>query len=183
MSAPSQCVKWMMPGAAMPGKQILRSAGESRDLVGKDRTANEHVIVFGRQSIERNRHIFAKAAVGQLDDFTSRNRAELGERRGIVPSVIEDASLPGEAILDRVPDERAQLGVAHRRVRAECNEIVERRHARPELALERLEHQRHRHGARAVGNKHQHAAAVDRQPRKPLARDASRIVRASDSLQ
>ena len=53
--------------------------------------------------------------------------------------------------------------------------------ARPELALERLEHQRHRHRPRAVGNEDEHAPAVDRQPRQALSRDARRCRRPAGS--
>ena len=47
-------------------------------------------------------------------------------------------------------------------MRAERHQVVERRHARAELALERVEHERHRHRARAVRNEDEHARAVER---------------------
>ena len=50
--------------------------------------------------------------------------------------MIEDAARAGAAVHDRAPDERAQLRVVHRRMRAERDEIVERGDARSELALE-----------------------------------------------
>ena len=103
-------------------------------------------------------------------------------RAGIVPSStnVDGSSQrwlkmrmrPRLAVHDRTSDQPAELRVVHRRVRAERDEEVERGHARPELALERLEHQRHRHRPRAVGDEDEHAPAVERESRKSLAREA-----------
>ena len=43
-------------------EQVLRAAGEAGDLVRKHRAADEHVVVFGRQAIERDRHVLAQTA-------------------------------------------------------------------------------------------------------------------------
>src|SRR5437870_3054024 len=107
------------------GKQILRPSRESRDLVRKDRAANEHMIVFDEQTIQRDRHLFVQTALAELRDVVRRNRPERRERGGIVPSMIEDSALTREAIRDRPPDQAAQLRVAHRRVRAERDQIIE----------------------------------------------------------
>ena len=58
------------------GKQVLRSAGESGDLVRKHRAADEDVIVFGREAIQRDRHVLAQASAGELGDVARRNRPE-----------------------------------------------------------------------------------------------------------
>ena len=72
MSAPSQCVKWMISGAAMPGKQVLRAAREADDLVRKHRSADEHVVVLDDEPVERDRHVLAEPAAGELGDLGRR---------------------------------------------------------------------------------------------------------------
>ena len=49
--------------------------------------------------------------------------------------MIEDVMRAGAPVHHRPPDVRAQLGIIHGRMGAERDEIVERRDARPEMAL------------------------------------------------
>ncbi len=177
MSAPSQCVKWMISDAAMPGKEILGAAGESDDLVRKDRTADEHVVVLDDQTVEGDRHVLVQPAERELRDHRRRDRAERGKRGRVVPAVVENPPIAGAAVNDRAPEVPTQLLVAHRRVRAEGDEKVERRHARRELALEDVEHQRHRHRACAVGNEDDDALAVERQAAESLPRQVRHFFR------
>ena len=53
--------------------------------------------------------------------------------------------------------------------------IVECRHARTELALQRLEHERHRHRPRAVRDEDEDATPVNRELRQPLGRDSRNV--------
>jgi len=96
--------------------------------------------------------------------------------------VIEDAARTRAAVRDRLPHERGELRVVHRRVGAECDEIVERRDARAELALERREHHRHRHRPRAVGDDDEHAPTIDRQRAKALAGNCIQLLAAEIAL-
>jgi hypothetical protein len=90
--------------------------------------------------------------------------------------VVEDAPLARAPVHHGAADELRQLRVAHRRVRAERDQEVERRDPHPQLRLENVEEQGHRHGAGAVGDQHQHALAVERQLREPLARHLLHLV-------
>ena len=161
----------MISDAAMPGEEILRAAREADDLVRKDRTADEHVVVLDDQPIERDRHVLLQPSEAELLDHAGGDGPQGGERRRVVPPVVENPAIAGAAVDDRAPDEAAELLVAHRRVRAERDEKVERRHARAELALEDLEHQRHRHRPRPVGDEDDDALAVEREAVEPLPRE------------
>ncbi len=124
-------------GRRDPRKEVLRAAGEADHLVRKHRTADQDVVVLGDQAIERDRHVLPQTSAGQIRDLGGRNRAEVGERGRIVPAMIEDPMLAGPAVDDRRAEMVRQLLVGHRRVRAERDEKVERRHARTEFAHER----------------------------------------------
>ena len=128
----------------------------------EDRPADKDVIVIDDHPVERDRHILLQAAEAELFDHGRRDRAQVGERGRIFPSVIEDAAVTGAAIDDRAADVLAQLLVAHRRVGAERDEEVERGNARRQLALQDLEHQRHRHRPRPVRYEDDDAFAVER---------------------
>ena len=103
-SAPSQWVKWMISARRDAGKQVLRAAGEPGDLVRKHRTANQNVVVLDDEPVERDRHVLAQPTAGELRDLARGHRAEVHERRRIVPAVIEDMSSPDAAIPDRPAD-------------------------------------------------------------------------------
>jgi len=82
--------------------------------------------------------------------------------------MVEDPALPRLSVDDGLADMAAQLRIGHRRVGAERHQEVERRDALAELALEGLEHQRHRHRAGAVRYQDQDTPAVDRKPGQPF---------------
>src|SRR4029077_2803557 len=96
---------------------------------------------------------------------------------GVVPTVIEDVTRACAAIDHGPADVRSQLRVVHGRVRAERDEIIERRDARTKLALDQLEHQRHRHRPRAVWNDYEHPASVDGQRAEAVAGDGPELFR------
>ena len=136
------------------------------------------MVVFGREPIERDRHLLAETATREIGNLAGGNGPELRVRGRIIPSMVEDAPRTRAPAHDRLADEGAELGVVHRRVRAERDEIIERRDARPELPLEQLEHHRHRHRPRAVRDDDEHPAPVDWHRSQPFARDGVQLLAA-----
>jgi hypothetical protein len=65
---------------------------------------------------------------------------------------------------------------------AERDQVIERGDARPAQVVQQAEQRRHGHGARAVGNQHQHAPAVQRQPGEPAADGLAQVVYAEDPV-
>ena len=157
-------------------KQILRASRKPGDFVRKDRSADEHMIVFGGPPVQRHGYVLMQAPARDVGDVARGDGPEKRERGRIVPPMVEDVAGPRAAVDDGPANERAELRIVHRRVRSQRNKIVERRDPPAQLPLEQLEHQRHRHRARAVGNDHEHPAAVYGQRRQPLARNGSDLL-------
>ena len=57
MSAPSQCVKWMIRRRGDSGEQILRAAREADDFMREDGPADENVVVLGDEAIQRDGNV------------------------------------------------------------------------------------------------------------------------------
>ena len=159
------------------GKQVLRAARKADHLVREDGPADKDVVVFDDEAIERDRDGLIQPSEAELLDRGRRNRPERRKGRRVIPTVIENPSIAGAAVDNRPSDQPAQLLVAHRRVRAECDEKIEGRHARAELALEDVEHQRHRHRAGAIRDEDDHPLTVDRQSLQSLPRQVSDFLR------
>jgi len=157
---------------AFDDRNLLIDAGK----IIEDGPADDHVVVLERQLVEHHGHVAAQPAAGQLLDLAGRDRPERREAPGVVPAVVEDAPLSGTAVVHAAPHQFRELGVAHRRVGPERHQKVEGGRARRQHLLQHVEEQRHRHGARAVGNQRQDTLAVERQLREALARDRSDLV-------
>ncbi len=126
----------MIGGAAMPGKQVFRAAGKPDHLVREDGPADEHVVVLDDEPVQRDVDVLFETAAREVRDLARRNRAELDERGRVVPAMIEDVVGAGAAVHDRAAQMARELLVAHRRVRAERDEDIERGGARAEVAVE-----------------------------------------------
>ena len=87
--------------------------------------------------------------------------------------MIEDVALAALPVRYRPPHQLAQLLVVHERVRAERHQVIQGGHARSQLSLEEVIHQRHGHGARAVGDDDEHALAIHGERAQALLRDAA----------
>ena len=177
MRAPSQCVKWMISDAAMPGKRYFVPPEKPTTSCGKTGPQMRTWSVLDDEPVERDRDVLLQASEAELLDHLRGDGPQRRERRGVVPPVVENPPVSGTAVNDRASDEAAELLVAHRRMRAERDEKVERRDAWAELALEDLEHQRHRHRPRPVGDEDDNALAVEGQTRQPLPREVRHFLR------
>ncbi len=78
INAPSQWVKFMIPAPAIPGKKYLCDR-ETHHLMGKDRTADDEVIIFKNDSIKFHLYVFRKQSF--------RRRVNISFA-GIVPIVV-----------------------------------------------------------------------------------------------
>ena len=92
-------------GRGNTGEEILRAAREADDLVRKDRAADEDVVVFDDQPIERDRHVLLQASEAELLDHRRRDGPQRGERRGVIPPMVEDPAIPGAAVNDSPADQ------------------------------------------------------------------------------
>ena len=77
ISAPSQWVKWIISGAAMPGNGSLVPPEKPATSCGNTGPQIEHVVVLGRQAIERDRNVLV---------HTARQSVPAISRAGITPS-------------------------------------------------------------------------------------------------
>ena len=163
------------PGDAR--EEVLRPAGEADHLVREDGPADDHVVVLERQLVERDRHVAAQPAAGELLDLGAPGSSRASRSSpGSSQRWLKTRRAPARPFTTVAPDELRELRVAHRRVRAEGDQEVERGRARAQRLVEHVEEERHRHRARAVGDEHQHAPAVERQ----ASREASRGAIAAD---
>ena len=85
--------------------------------------------------------------------------------------MIEDVALAALPICHRPAHQLAEMLVVHDRVRAERHEVIQGGYARSEVSLEQVIHQRHGHGARAIGNDDEHALAIHGERAQPLLHD------------
>ena len=70
-----------------------------------------------------------------------------------------------------------ELGLAHQGMRAEGDKVVAGSGPRADFFLQKLEHQRHRHGASAVGNDDEHTLAGEVQAGGGLGNDLADFIR------
>ena len=73
--------------------------------------------------------------------------------------MIEDPGLAAHSVDDRLSHVPGQLGFVHQGMSAEGDKVVAGGRPRADLFLQKLEHQRHGHGAGAVGNDGEHTLA------------------------
>ncbi len=75
--------------------------------------------------------------------------------------MVEDAGAATPSVNDRTSHQPGELCLIHERMCAESDEVVARGRLCADLRLQKLEHQRHRHGASAIGDDGQHALAFE----------------------
>ena len=86
-------------------EEVLRAAREADDLVRKHRAADEDVVVFDHQPIERDRHVLLQASEAELLDDRRGDCPQRGERSGVIPPMVEDPAIPGAAVNDSPADQ------------------------------------------------------------------------------
>ena len=158
--APSQCVKSMMSCPAIPGQKYLVPPENPTTSCGNTGPQITSSVVVQDQTIERDGHVAREQPAREARDLGAADRADRNERGRIVPAVIEHARAAGVSSVHRPAEERRELCVRHRLVRAEGDQIVERSRMGPDALAEHVGHERHGHRARAVGDDDEHAAAV-----------------------
>jgi hypothetical protein len=142
------------------GEQIFVPARKPNYFVGKDRSTNQNLVVVEEQAIDSYQDGFGEQAPGALRNFVCRDGTQVHKRSGEIPSMIENASLAALSVDHGLAHQPRELRVTHQRVRAESHQVVASGRPRTNLLLQKLEHQRHRHRARAIGDDGQHALAV-----------------------
>ena len=85
--------------------------------------------------------------------------------------MIDDAGASARSVRDRLPQQSAKLRITHERMGAQCHEIVAGCGLHSDFRLQEFEHQRHGHGARAVGNDDENAFASKGKRRCRLGND------------
>ncbi len=101
MSAPSQCVKWMISDAAMPGKRYFVPPEKPTTSCGKtgpqmstwSYSMTSRLSATGTSCFRRPR---LSSSISARGDGPERR-----ERRRVVPPVIEDPAVAGAAVDDR----------------------------------------------------------------------------------
>ena len=124
----------------------------------KHGTDDDDLVVVEDAFVDLDRHVQFHAALGQFARVRLGKRADGAQRGGIVPLVIEAAhvAIGARALGGGDFQPPANRRLTHRLVRAQRDENVERARHRAELPVQRLKHQPHRRGARAVGDDEQH---------------------------
>ena len=145
--------------AADARKQILVSAGKPNYFVGKHRPTNQYLVVVEEQTIDFDQDWFGKQAAGACRHFVRGDRTQIHKCAGEIPAMIEDACLAALSVDHGLAHQTSQCRITHKRVRAKRDQVVACGGPGADLFLQKPEHQRHRHGARAIGNDGEHALA------------------------
>ena len=95
------------------GKEILVTAGKTRHLVGKDRPADDEMIVIQDGFVDPHRHIQREHTVAEGASFVSGEVPQGDKRTRQIPAVIHDPRLSGSPVLHRRADQLAQRGIIH----------------------------------------------------------------------
>jgi len=88
-TAPSQWKKFRI-AVRHARKEILVAAAEPDDLMREHRADDDHLVIVEDQLVDFDRHVQGEQAVGQFADFIRREPANLPERSGIVPLMVEE---------------------------------------------------------------------------------------------
>jgi hypothetical protein len=141
------------------GEQVFVATGETHDLVWENRPDDDKLVVVEEAFVDVHRHIHGEQAAGELADLVGRDVAEVAERRGVVPLVIDelDILISGGALHRADADALVDGVVGHRRVRAQRDHDVKLPGRSANLREEGLEHQADGRGARGVRDDEQHA--------------------------
>ena len=166
MTAPSQWEKLMTSVPPMPGKKYLLPPEKPTTSCGKDRAADDELVIVQHQLVERHRHVLAHQPAGQLRDLGGGDGADGGEGAGQVPVVVEDvhAGIAAGALLGGDAHQPVQRLLAHGLVRAQGHQIVQRGGRAAQLLVKQAEEERDGRRARAVGDDHQHPLALQGAP-------------------
>ena len=161
-TAPSQWKKFKICGPAHAGEQIFVAAGKADDLVRKHRPDDDDLVVIEQHVVDLHRHVHREQAVGQFADFIGGERADLFQRRGIVPLVIEEFYLAVGFLpfLLRNFQPLANGRLVHRLMRAQGDEHVEGLLGFRALFEKNPRGTSHRRGARAIRHDEQHPFAA-----------------------
>src|SRR5579859_3421260 len=157
-------------------EKVLVAAGKAYNFVEKHRPANNDVVIVEDQFIESDRHILRHLAIGYFCYLGGGDAAEVGKGSRVFPVMIKNVGVAGLTVDHSVAHEFAELLVAHGRVRAQRNQIIQDLHTWPQYFLEKRKHQRHGHGSRAVRNKDDHAFAIEFPRLERLGNDLAHIV-------
>ena len=177
MSAPSQCVKWMISDAAMPGKRYFVPPEKPTTSCGKT----------GPQMSTWSYSTTSRLSATGTSWFSRPSESSAITAAGIVPSVANVAGSSQRWLKMRRSPARPSTTVRPTR-RLSCSSLIgvcvpraTRKSSAAtrgaELALEDVEHQRHRHRPRAVGNEDDDALAVERQAAEALPRQVRHLFR------
>ena len=159
------------------GKQVLRAAGEPATSCGNTGPQMSTWSYSVTSRLSATGTSCSSRPLGELDDVARGDRAERDERGRVVPAMIEDPPRRrrGRSITGR-PTRRLSCAS----LIGECVPSATRKSSAatrgPSSRVEDLEHQRHRHRARAVRDEDQHALAVERQPRQTLTNDMDELL-------
>ena len=143
-------------------KQIFVPAGEPDDFVGEYRADDDNLVVIEHHPVHVHRHVHREQSVRQPADFLRRDDADAFQRGGIIPGMVvkADATVCLTAFGLRDFEPLTNGGFAHRLVRAERNEHVERLRRFADLPVKRLKQQPHGCRAGAIGNNQEYLLAA-----------------------
>jgi hypothetical protein len=162
--------------AGNAGEEVFVPAGKPYHLMGEHRPADDEMVVIIDEPIEPDRHILGHHPTGELADLSRGDRADMGEVRRVAPIVVVDAPLAGASIDHLFLQQSAQVGVRHRLMGSQRNQVIHGSGARLQEFLEQASHQWHGHAACAIGDQDEHPLAVHRKRIQGLAHKLARLV-------
>ena len=148
--------------AADAGKEILIAAGKADHFVREGRPADDDLVVGKDELVQAYVDGLIEQAAGHLCNLCRRNLAERREGFRQVPSVIEDtdAGKFRRALFCSHTYQLIDRRFAHRRVRAQGNQVIQSGGASAEQFVKEAEQLRNGRGARAVGDEDEHPLVV-----------------------
>ena len=164
-------------GTADARKKILVAAGKSDDFVREDGADDNELVVVEDGAVDRNGHIHLEQAFGEFADLACGYRAELGERGGVVPGVVEhaDPAVVAGPLLGGDFQAAVDGVIAHRRVGAEGDHHVEGLGFAPDEIVNEAEEHADGGGARGVGDDQQDLFAGQAQRGEGLGGDIAHL--------
>jgi len=144
-------------------EEVFVAARKANNFVRKYRTTDDQVIVIQDQPVKPDRHIFRQATVRNTPDLLRGYQANLHKRLRGFPVMVKNTALTSFSVFDPATNQVAQLVIIHGLVGPKRDQIIQGSHPTGKMFFKQIEHQRHRHAARAVRDQEQYTLTVQLQ--------------------
>src|SRR5258708_3367004 len=118
----------------------------------EDWAANQNLVVVEEHAIDFDENRFGQQSSGTLRNIVCGNRTRVHERVRKIPAMIKHTSLAALSVDDGLSHHAGECPIVHERMGSQGYKEIASGSVRTNLLLKKLKHQRHWHGARAIGD-------------------------------